>query len=426
MHVRKSIRITGVLIVVLLVGALAACAPTTTTLQPPTQAATLEPTAAPTATPVPASGQTGAENAITTASGLKYIEIEKGSGPAPQPGEVVAVNYRGMLEDGTEFDNSYDRGQPFEFALGQGMVIPGWDEGIAMMNEGGKATLIIPPELAYGETGASGAIPPNATLTFEVELVSIRPGSPAAPTAVNDADYVTTDSGLKYYDFQVGEGPDPQKGEVVTLDFTGWLTDGTKIGSSVDTGQKVVFAVGEGQVIPGWDEGVASMKVGGRRQLVIPAELAFGEQGASGVIPPNATLILEVDLLSISPGSPAAPTEVNEADYVTTDSGLKYYDIQVGEGPSPEAGQEITVQYTGWLTDGTKFDSSIDRGQPATFVIGMGQVIPGWDEGVASMKVGGKRQLVIPAELAYGADGAGGVIPPNATLIFEIELVDVK
>jgi peptidylprolyl isomerase len=432
----KKLRLNvGIVLALFLVGILAACAPTTPTSQPTEEASTppptavtpvVQPTLAPTATPAPAGAQPGDENAITTASGLTYIEIEKGTGPAPQQGEVVSVNYRGMLEDGTEFDNSYDRGEPFQFALGEGMVIPGWDEGIAMMHQGGKARLIIPPDLAYGEAGAGSVIPPNATLTFEVELVSIRPGSPAAPMEVSEADYVTTDSGLKYYDFQIGEGPSPQEGEVVSVDFTGWLTDGTKIGSSVDTGNPIVFAVGTGQMIPGWDEGMMTMKVGGKRQMVIPPELAFGDQGAGDQIPPNATLILEVDLLSISPGSPAAPTEVDEADYVTTDSGLKYYDFQVGDGPSPQQGQQVSVQYTGWLADGTKFDSSVDRGQPFTFVIGMGQVIPGWDEGVASMKVGGKRQLVIPPELAYGEQGSGGIIPPNATLIFEVELLDVK
>ena len=117
---------------------------------------------------------------------------------------------------------------------------------------------------------------------------------------------------------------------------------------------------------------------------------------------------------------------MDEADYTTTESGLKYYDLEVGEGPSPEPGQLVSVHYTGWLEDGKKFDSSLDRGQPFTFPIGMGQVIPGWDEGVGTMKVGGQRQLVIPSELAYGEQGAGGVIPPNAILIFEVELLDVQ
>ena len=111
---------------------------------------------------------------------------------------------------------------------------------------------------------------------------------------------------------------------------------------------------------------------------------------------------------------------------MTTESGLRYEDIVTGTGPSPQSGQEVTVHYTGTLEDGTKFDSSLDRGQPFKFIIGVGQVIKGWDEGVMTMKVGGKRKLVIPPQLGYGARGAGRVIPPNATLVFEVELLDVQ
>ena len=105
---------------------------------------------------------------------------------------------------------------------------------------------------------------------------------------------------------------------------------------------------------------------------------------------------------------------------------LQYVDVKPGTGASPQKGQQVTVQYTGWLADGTKFDSSRDRNQPFTFRIGQGQVIKGWDEGVATMKTGGVRKLVIPPDLGYGARGAGGVIPPNATLTFEVELLSVK
>jgi peptidylprolyl isomerase len=306
------------------------------------------------------------------------------------------------------------------------MVIPGMDEGIGMMRQGGQAKLIIPPELAYGEQGAGGVIPPNATLVFEVELVEILPGSPDAPTEVDEADYETTDSGLQFYDLESGEGPTPEPGELVSVHYTGWLTDGTKFDSSLDRGQTFTFPLGQRQVIPGWDEGVATMKPGGKRQLVIPAELAYGQQGAGAIIPPGATLIFEIELVEILPGSPEAPTEVGEADYETTDSGLKYYDFETGDGPTPEVGQGVVVHYTGWLEDGTKFDSSLDRGQPFVFVLGQGQVIPGWDEGLATMKVGGKRQLVIPAELGYGEQGSGATIPPNATLIFEVELLEIR
>jgi len=113
-----------------------------------------------------------------------------------------------------------------------------------------------------------------------------------------------------------------------------------------------------------------------------------------------------------------------------TSSGLQYEDTQAGSGASPARGQTCVMHYTGWLwvngAKGAKFDSSVDRGKPFEFPLGQGRVIKGWDEGVASMKVGGKRTLLIPAELGYGARGAGGVIPPNATLLFEVELLGVK
>ena len=122
----------------------------------------------------------------------------------------------------------------------------------------------------------------------------------------------------------------------------------------------------------------------------------------------------------------SAKADETKVASVKTPSGLSYVDLIKGTGPSPKSGQKVKVHYTGWLTDGKKFDSSVDRGEPFQFVLGVGQVIKGWDEGVASMKVGGKRKLTIPANLGYGERGAGGVIPPNATLVFEVQLLAVQ
>jgi len=145
----------------------------------------------------------------------------------------------------------------------------------------------------------------------------------------------------------------------------------------------------------------------------------------------------EADATATTETTATAATETTESgettegyvvdeNEVTTESGLKYVDNVVGDGASPNKGDMVSVHYTGFLTDGTKFDSSVDRGQPFQFKIGMGQVIKGWDEGVMSMKIGGKRKLIIPPELGYGARGAGGVIGPNATLIFDVELLGIN
>ncbi len=124
--------------------------------------------------------------------------------------------------------------------------------------------------------------------------------------------------------------------------------------------------------------------------------------------------------------TPAAKHSKAGHKIITTPSGLQYQVLKVGHGAFAIAGQMVTVHYTGWLTDGTKFDSSVDRGQPFQFTLGAGQVIKGWDEGVAGMRVGEKRKLTIPSDLGYGERGAGNVIPPNATLVFDVELLGVQ
>ncbi len=221
-------------------------------------------------------------------------------------------------------------------------------------------------------------------------------------------------------DTKLGEGAEAQAGQIVIVHYTGWLYDesapdnkGTKFDSSLDRNEPFDFPLGGGRVIRGWDEGVAGMKEGGSRTLVIPPEMGYGPRGAGGAIPPNATLVFDVKLLKV----------------IKTDIA----DTMVGEGDEAMVGKMVSVHYTGWLFDknapdnkGVKFDSSRDRDEPFEFLLGQGQVIQGWDVGVAGMKVGGQRTLTIPSEMGYGARGAGGVIPPNAVLIFDVELLDLN
>ncbi|MBT4583743.1 MAG: hypothetical protein HOC93_01520 [Phycisphaerae bacterium] len=236
-----------------------------------------------------------------------------------------------------------------------------------------------------------------------------------------------SESGLEWWVIQRVEGDvTPRKTDIVKVHYSGWLEDGTMFDSSVDRGQPATFPLN--RVIPGWTEGVSKMCVGEKRKFRIPAPLAYGSRGRPS-IPPDSTLIFDVELLDIIDYAKVPPMEQLPGDSVTgeaatSESGLSWYDMTEGNGPQPAgASSTVEVHYTGWLNDGTKFDSSVDRGQTISFPLN--GVIAGWTEGVGSMKVGGKRKLIIPSNLGYGPNGMPPVIPGGATLVFDVELVSV-
>ena len=222
-------------------------------------------------------------------------DIAIGTGTQAGVGDVLEVNYVGaLLSDGTEFDASWNRSQTFFVPIGMGAVIPGWDQGIVGMREGGRRVLITTPDLAYGSSGAGSSIPPDATLVFVVDLVAVLDLQPPAipePTEVG--------ASLEVEDLVAGTGDPVESGDTVTVHYLGTLTDGTVFDASWRRGMPFTTTIGVGMVIPGWDQGIVGMREGGRRLLKIPSDLAYGERGSGAAIPPDTPLLFVVDLIRI-------------------------------------------------------------------------------------------------------------------------------
>ena len=256
----------------------------------------------------------------------------------------------------------------------------------------------------------------------------------------NKQDVVKTESGLTYVDNKVGEGREVKDGDLVNIHFIIWrLGDSTdiygdwqndttknefKVGSSYEGDQQMKYVVGSDQFVKGSDEGFKGMKAGGKRTMVIPTSNAYGDEGL-GPIPPNSSIKIMLEVFEVKDPIVAKMWDVDSTLFKQTESGLKYAIIEEGSGPDVQQGKVTSVHYSGFLSDGTKFDSSVEREEPLTLIVGMGQVIPGWDEGLQLLKQGSKARFIIPPQLAYGERDLG-VIPPNSTLIFDVEVVEVK
>lgn len=239
-------------------------------------------------------------------------------------------------------------------------------------------------------------------------------------STLNMENFQTSSSGLKYNISQKGSGKQAKNGDLVFVHYTGTLEDGKKFDSSLDRGEPLMFKLGAGMVIKGWDEGISLLTEGSKAKLWIPSNLGYGEKGAGNLIAPNSNLIFDVELVS------TVNYDTAGIQPIVTASGLKIYKTKTTDKAKASAGQKVSVHYSGYLLDGKKFDSSVDRFQPFEFQLGKGQVIKGWDEGIALLNIGEAARLVIPSNIAYGAQGAGGVIPANADLIFDVLLLNAK
>ena len=325
----------------------------------------------------------------------------------------------------TPFADTYASGTPLEFTIGVGQVIEGWDKGIVGMKVGEVRKLTIPYVMAYGENSLEG-IPPYSDLYFEVELVSAeKPMEPDVfPKDVNKLAWKDKGKGLKIYDEKAGTGKPAMAGTNLKVHYTGWLVSGRKFGSSKDLGKPFEVVLGAGKMIKGWEQGLDGMREGGVRWLRVSPSMGYGAS-AFTMIPPNSTLVFRIELVAAEMDPEIAANmdffpDTTTLTFENGSEGLRYAVIQQGEGEPARAGASVKVHYTGWMTNGYKFDSSRDRGQPFAFPLGQGRVIRGWDLGVAGMLPGEKRILVIPPGLGYGSRGAGP-IPGGATLIFAVE-----
>ncbi len=350
---------------------------------------------------------------------------KKAEAPVEAAAADSAVVDEASADTLTPFADTYASGEPLEFTIGVGQVIAGWDKGILGMKVGEIRKLTIPYVMAYGENSLEG-IPPYSDLYFEVELVAAEKPLEADvfPKDLNKLKWQDKGKGLKVFDEKAGTGKPATQGTNLKVHYTGWLVSGRKFGSSKDLGKPFEVVLGAGKMIKGWEAGLDGMREGGVRWLRVSPSMGYGAS-AFTMIPPNSTLVFRIELVEsmIDPEIAAKMDFFPDTTTLTFEhgsEGLRYAVIQQGEGEPAKAGANVKVHYTGWLTNGYKFDSSRDRDQAFAFPLGGGRVIRGWDLGVAGMLPGEKRILIIPPGLGYGSRGAGP-IPGGATLIFAVE-----
>lgn len=410
----------------------------------------------------------------TTDTGLDYKFYVQNDGEKPNIGDFITIDMHYGTDDTVLFDSKRIP-DGLTFPLDSPFYAGDLFEGILMMSKGDSASFRTSADSFYLVVARAPAVPsfitPGDKITFEVKLHDFmtreqketedaaaleeqKLAAEAAHLAYLEENAITVEpleSGLIYIEEKRGSGRTPKVDEMVTIHLEVKLVDGTKVFSTADRGEPFEYQYGQKFDTEGLEEGVGMMRKGGKATLIVPHQIAYGAEARGQVIQPFSTIIYEVELVNIRSKEAydkevAAKQAQQEAEtqqrkenetvlrnkYIAdngitvepTASGLYYIEIEKGTGERAVAGSTVQVHYTGKLLDGTVFDSSIDKGQPLEFQLGMGRVIKGWDEGIAMMKEGGKAKLIIPSDIAYGASDRG-TIPPYSTLVFDVELISV-
>jgi FKBP-type peptidyl-prolyl cis-trans isomerase len=404
-------------------------------------------------------------------SGLYYKMYSVSKDTAkPQTGFWVSLNMKYTAKvkgaDTVLFDSKKQlNGEPVRFQLPPSDFKGDLYEGIRMLSTGDSAVFVINADSLFLRTFKMSQRPAmidsNSVLYFYVHLISVdspdkmkKDEEEALKKYIDDNKVMISPSasGIYIIETAAGQGMKIDSGCMVKLHFAVSTINGKQIFSSMDRPEPLKFQYGQKFDTPGLEEAIGTMKKGSKAKVIVPSAMAFGEMGRGNVVPPYATLVYEVEIVEVQTKADYEKEQAdmkkkeaqkqanakseesilrdkylkdNKITVKPTASGLYYIEKAKGTGTQAAPGKKVKVHYTGTLLDGKKFDSSRDRKEPFEFTLGKGQVIKGWDEGIAMMKVGGKAILIIPSVIGYGERDMGE-IPPYSTLVFDVELIDVK
>lgn len=399
------------------------------------------------------------------ASGLQYKIVKHGAGTRkPQLNDHIELNIHLHIGDSVIFDSrkmNNDKPVPLPITAPKFKGDP--MEAFMKLVEGDSAVMRLPVD-TLKNTGAQLQpwMKEGQVIEYDVVLVSVRSEAEEkkhkeeaeskqkgideellqAYFKKNNLKPMKTASGLYYTISDPGTGENARKGQKISVNYTGKLLNGNTFDSNTDSAfhhtQPFELELGKGHVIKGWDEGLQLLKKGAKATLYIPSYLAYGSQDRSPQIPANSILVFDVQILDVQDKKDQSVIDdkliqdylsKNNIKATKTASGLYYTITQKGMGPNAEPGKKVTMNYTGRTLDGKMFDSNTDPSkghvQPFVFTLGVHQVIAGWDEGVQLLNLGSKATFFIPSALGYGERGAGGSIPPNAVLMFDVEVLGI-